>query len=173
MAIWTVGKEFGETLTVPRGFEEIRTDVFWGKMGELALQKLLKDGFDIEMSLDWTIYRDKNQGDTCDGVLFGRRVDVKTTKLRSRMLLINLTQREAETARGNAPGIYVLCRHGGPLEVPIPVEVVGFFEEERLSGRPWLKRGDMIPGTKTQLQTANWVIPAGELAQNWAVLSRR
>jgi hypothetical protein len=173
VAAWTVAKEFGDATTAPRLWNEIQSDVFIGKLGELGFQILMERNYGLEVKLDWEVYRSRGRGDACDCRIGSRLLDVKTTKPTNRFLMVNTNQRKAEARRGVAPDLYVLCRiHGferGVLLNP-NVEVVGFFEADKLTGRRIHQRGCPIPGTATPLQTDNWVIRVDELNQAFETL---
>lgn len=176
--------EFNERHTLTRGRAEVIRDAMIGRLGELAVAKMLRYRFKIEAEPDWTI-TDRGIGDDGDLLVMGRRVDVKATRAGGRWLLVERTRFEIGKRLGKLSDFYVLASTGWNRQTDKPTGVVNLVGYAKLTdlcqpsligergpriaglAARWIGRGDFLPDTQVKLQTDNLAIPHNLLRKDW------
>ena len=159
--------EFRNPNTPPRDIEEVAQDTFMGKLGEEAVARYIKHFHDISVDLDYEIYADKNIGDDQDIEVNGWRIEIKSTKITSRNLLVDKGNIKNKTNNKTLPDFYILCKVGRDKSVSgkpyTYVDIEGYITHERLITFPMIEAGYRIPNTDTRLQSSNYVVHEKDL----------
>lgn len=155
--------EFGNKSTSKRSIREIREDTLCGKMGEVAVVKLLREEYDIHIPVNYEVYP---CGDWDDEDIFirGLSIDVKATQ-KGRYLLLERTKVEFRKRQGKLPDIIIMCR--ADIE-KMQAEIIGCISMSKLTdpGNPKVKKllaGECIPGTQVRLQADNYCVEFEDL----------
>lgn len=164
--------EFGQNTTVARKVKEIARDNLIGKMAEVAIVKMLKEDFGIEVPLDFAIY-DRGVWDENDIVINGWNIDIKSTRI-GHWLLIEWNKLNFRQKNGDLPHVFFMCKTSWDMETDTPngvVQLIGSISTGRLKAENpsvvVLRKGDFIPKTNTRLQADNFGVEFNNLNSDW------
>lgn len=156
--------EFGQRTTKARSSREIARDNLIGKIAEVAFSKIMKENYGIEVALDFNYYP-LGQWDSEDAVINGWRIDVKGTRKGGKWMLIEWNKLNFRQRDNNLSHVYVMFSVDWDRNTDCPtgkVSYEGAVSLEKLCPKfektYILKKGDLIPGTKTPLQADNYGI---------------
>lgn len=165
--------EFGQSDTVPRSLEEIGRDNLIGKIAEVAFAEMLKNSFNIVISLDFEYYP-RGKWDGQDTIINGWRIDVKGTREGGKWMLIEWSKLSFRQKDKDLPHMFVMASVKWDRDTNTPTgEVVlkGSASINKLrpgsSKTKILMKGDYIPKTNTQLQADNFAIHFNDLNHDW------
>ena len=163
---------FGQKDSGNRDREIMLRDMLVGKAGEVALQKFLKDSFDIHVDIDWEIY-DKFTGDAQDFLIHHHRFEVKSIK-RGNWFLIEQDTLARRKAQRTVPHYYVLVHVPFNEQTNRPLNhayILGYCSLDDLaSSENLLLKGSELPDKKVKLLATNFGMHNSELRTNWPVL---
>lgn len=169
------GIEFGQSDTDVRKTSEIARDNLIGKMAEVAISKMLKEQFNLEIPLDFEVYS-RGKWDDNDVEINGWHIDVKSTRI-GHWLLIEWNKLNFRQKQGELPHAFFMCKTDWDMKVDVPkgsVDLVGCISTTKLkAGMPHvrvLRKGDYIPGTHTRLQADNFGVEFNDLQKDWKVI---
>ena len=156
--------EFGQHTTKPRSSCEIARDNLIGKIAEVAFSKMMKENYGIDIDLDFNYYP-RGQWDNQDAVINGWRIDVKGTRRGGHWMLIEWNKLNFRQHNNNLSHVYLMFTVDWNRHTDLPTgraSYEGAVSLEKLRhGCPTtkiLRKGEMIPGTKTRLQADNYGI---------------
>jgi len=136
-----------------RNLRMITEDTFRGKLGEVVCKKFLGQmPLNVEgIKLDFDIYP-RGKWDEADTVINGKRISMKSVKHFSSWLLIE----SKDILRGDIYDYYILILINKNMDGGV---VAGYAtEKEIVDGDEYtlrLKKGEVIPGTSTELDADN------------------
>lgn len=166
------GIEFGQSDTITRKVSEIARDNLIGKMAEVAISKMLKEQFDLDIPLDFNVY-DRGKWDDNDVEINGWHIDIKSTRI-GHWLLIEWNKLNFRQKQGELPHAFFMCKTDWDMKLDQPkgsVDLVGCISLNKLkAGMPnvrVLRKGDCIPGTHTRLQADNFGVEFNDLEKDW------
>lgn len=138
--------------TKERGYGEIFGDTFRGKIGECASKRFLEqEPLNVPgIELDFKVYP-RGKWDEYDFLVYGKRFSIKSIKHFSSWLLLESKNIE----RGDVYDYYVLAAVSRNEDGS---RILGFASKEDILEGPntvKLKKGDLIPGTRTALDADN------------------
>lgn len=175
--------EYGEQDAHVRSVTEIAFDTLIGKLGEAAVQELLRQ-YGIETEIDFRIMK-RGQWDVDDVQVGNWRFDVKCTKQRGKHFLIEWNKLQFRADAGELPHFFLMTKLDFDLEeafrdgVPTSCEVdcVGYVETRHLKqGQPGvltLGKRDNISGTHTPATAKSFCVPFTAMQTDWKGLCRR
>lgn len=162
-------KSFGQRDSMKRDRTTMIRDMVVGKCGELAFQKYMRLTFGIEFELDFNIYSRKER-DTQDALFNGYRFEIKTIK-RGNWLMYEKDTMSMRYRTSDIPHYFVLVRFD--IETG-KAEIVGYIPFEAMADKKnLLKKGSILPSTKTPLKAENYSVHADQLLGNWKTLMYR
>jgi hypothetical protein len=162
--------EFGQRSTKERRLSEIARDNLIGKMGEVAVSKYLYRQWGIKAPVNFDIYP-RGDCDDVDITVNGWGIDIKTTRFGCNLLF---ERRKLEFRRqdGSIPDALVICKvpwneardepEGYGVRIIGCISIMNLINPNNRNVLT-LAKGQCIPGTKTQLQADNYVVPFGRL----------
>ena len=155
--------EFGNQNTSKRSLREIREDTLIGKMGEVAVAKMLREEYGVHVPVNYEIYP-RGDWDDEDIIINGLTVDVKATE-KGHCLLLEKNKVDFRIEQGLFPDMIIMCKTN--VE-EMTVDIVGCISSKRLvdPGNTRVKRlqeGRYIPGTKVPLQSDNYCVEFSDL----------
>lgn len=161
--------EFGQHSTKPRSSSEIARDNLIGKIAEVAFSKMMKENYEIDVDLDFNYYP-RGQWDSQDAVINGWRIDIKSTRKGGHWMLIEWNKLNFRQHNNNLSHIYLMFTVDWNRHTDLPTGRASFEGAVSLQklkhGCPTtkiLRKGDVIPGTKTLLQADNYGIHFNDL----------
>lgn len=161
--------EFGQKSTKARSVCEIARDTYIGKLAEVAFSKMLKENYNIDVSLDFNCYA-AGKWDDQDAVINGWRIDIKGTRSGGHWLLIEWNKLVFRQRDNNLSHIYAMFSVDWDRTSDEPtgrVSYEGAVSLDRLNDHSpktrILRKGDLIPGTNTRLQADNYAIRFNDL----------
>ena len=144
-------------------------------MAEVAISKMLKEQFNLEIPLDFEVYS-RGKWDDNDVEINGWHIDVKSTRI-GHWLLIEWNKLNFRQKQGELPHAFFMCKTDWDMKVDVPkgsVDLVGCISTTKLkAGMPHvrvLRKGDCIPGTHTRLQADNFGVEFNDLQKDWKVI---
>ena len=156
--------EFGQRTTKARPVKEIARDNLIGKIAEVAFSKMMKENYGIDVPLDFNYYP-RGQWDNQDAIINGWRIDVKGTRKGGRWMLIEWNKLIFRQKDNNLSHVYVMFSVDWDRETDQPTGTVSYQGAVSLNklrhGCPTtviLRKGEVLPGTKTVLQADNYGI---------------
>ena len=156
--------EFGQHTTKARSKKEIARDNLIGKIAEVAFSKMMKENYGIDVPLDFNYYP-RGQWDDQDAEINGWRIDVKGTRSGGRWMLIEWNKLNFRQMDNKLPHLFVMFTVGWDRKSDQPTGEVRYRGAVSLTklkeGVPMtviLKKGSILPGTKTPLQADNYGI---------------
>lgn len=156
--------EFGQHTTQARGTDEIARDNLIGKIAEVAFSKMMKENYGIDVPLDFNYYP-RGQWDNQDAVINGWRIDIKGTRRGGRWMLIEWNKLNFRQRDNNLSHVYMMFSVDWDRDTDRPtgrVSYEGAASLNKLSPgcetTKTLRKGDTIPGTRTELQADNYGI---------------
>lgn len=158
--------EFCNRATSERPTEEIVRDTMIGKLAEVAVCNLIHECGYWDASVNYEVMP-KNIGDGCDLTVNGWTIDVKSTRC-GRVLMYEKKRAEYRERTNTLPDFLVLCKTSWDMDTDKPdgngVSIIGGFNTRALmSADRLLQAGEVIPGTRSSLQAANYFASASEL----------
>lgn len=166
--------EYGQEGAHVRDEVESVVDTFIGKLGEVAVQQLLrKKG--IETDLDFSTM-ERGEWDHNDIAYNGWQIDVKCTKVRSRYFLIELNKLQFRADTEELPHFFIMTRLMDPPEAILHkgtcrIEIVGYVDTRELNERSskvsLLQKGDFIPNTCTLMTTDSFCMSFVDMENDW------
>ena len=178
--------EYGQKDSKPRSLEEIRQDIFMGKLGEVACKNML-EGYGISAIVDFNDYGPGKWDSEDLSYNNGKgkwNIDVKCTKNNSKWFLVEWNKLQFRTKDKELPHFFILTMVPGKCKqmkvAPregLEVRIVGYVDLHRL--RPGyentivMRKGTPIPDTSSQtlLQADNLGIRVEHLASDWESLA--
>lgn len=165
--------EFGEEDTNPRTPEEIARDNLIGKIAEVGFKKLMERDYNIFVNLDFEYYP-RGVWDKQDAIINGWRIDVKGTRSGGKWLLIEWNKLKFRKKENLLSHFYIMASVGWNRECDKPdgkVDIIGYSTLGQLKigypGTMVLDKNDLIPNTKTHLQSKNFARKFDNLENNW------
>ena len=165
--------EFGQSDTKARSISEIARDNLIGKMAEVAFARMLKEDFDIDIPLDFNVYA-RGKWDDNDLIINGWNIDIKSTRI-GHWLLIEWSKLNFRQKQGELPHAFFMCKTAWDMDKDEPlgtVDLVGSISLNKLkAGAPHvhtIRKGELLPGTRTHLQADNFGVRFRNLNPNWA-----
>ena len=156
--------EFGQHTTTARSEKEIARDNFIGKIAEVAFSKMMKENYGIDVPLDFNYYP-RGQWDNQDAEINGWRIDSKGTRSGGRWMLIEWNKLNFRQRDNNLSHLFVMFTVDWDRDSDQPTGKVSYRGAVSLAklkdGIPTtvtLKKGSVLPGTKTCLQADNYGI---------------
>ena len=156
--------EYGEKTTQERQIKEIARDNLIGKIAETAFSKVLMENYGIYIPLDFNIYP-RSQWDQQDAEINGWRIDIKGTRQGGKWMLIEWNKLRFRQNDNELSHVYVMFSVGWERGQDRPTGEVCYEGAASLSrlahGVPTtsvLRKGSILPGTKTALQADNFGI---------------
>ena len=167
--------EFGQSTTAERKLKEIARDNLIGKMAEVAVVKMLKEDFGIDVPLDFDVY-DRGKWDDNDIVINGWNIDIKSTRI-GHWLLIEWNKLVFRQKKGKLPHAFFMCKTDWNMDKDLPlgtVQLVGSISLGKLKqGSPnvlTLRKGENIPQTRVRLQADNFAVEFKNLNHDWETI---
>lgn len=164
--------KFGERTTMPRPVQKIARDNLIGKIAETAFRKMMKENYGIEIELDFNYYP-RGQWDDQDAVVNGWRIDVKSTKVGGKWLLVEWNKLNFRQRGDKLSHVYVMLSVGWDHNADQPtghVSYEGFVTLARLGKQildtEIILQNSCIPGTLQRLDADNYGIPISKLFRN-------
>ena len=164
--------EFGQSDTKARSVSEIARDNLIGKMAEVAFARMLKEDFDVDVPLDFNVYA-RGKWDDNDMVINGWNIDIKSTRIGS-WLLIEWSKLNFRQKQGELPHAFFMCKTAWNMDKDEPlgtVDLVGSISLTKLKANMphvhTIRKGELLPGTKTYLQADNFGVRFRNLNHNW------
>lgn len=161
--------EFGQHTTKARSKSEIARDNLIGKIAEVAFSKMMKENYGIEVPLDFNYYP-RGQWDDQDAEINGWRIDVKGTRSGGRWMLIEWNKLNFRQRDNNLSHLFVMFTVDWDRNTDQPTGKVSYRGAVSLAklkeGIPTtvvLRKGTILPGTKTHLQADNYGIQFKDL----------
>lgn len=174
---YTVSTEFRQSDNSPRSRNEKIKDTLMGKLGEEAFAIFLKQKYNIDVDLDFNIYKTKEKGDDQDVELNGFRIEIKSTRSRSKWLLVDFSNLISKEKIDKLPHVYVLCIVGWDKENDTPlnhVDIVGYAPHTRFKSgyknTRIISKGQCLPNTNCRLQASNYGIHIDNLRKDFEYL---
>jgi len=165
--------EFGQRDTKKRSINKIARDNLIGKLAEVGFAKLLKNGYETHVDLDFEYYP-RGMWDANDACINGWLVDVKGTRPGAEWLLVEWNKLHFRAKEKKLPHIFVMAIVGWRREDDTPtgsVSMVGFCELDFLthdSKKAYiLRKGRKLPGKNRTLQADNYGVPIRRLNKDW------
>lgn len=165
--------EFGQSDTKARSISEIARDNLIGKMAEVAFACMLKEDFDIDIPLDFNVYA-RGKWDDNDLIINGWNIDIKSTRI-GHWLLIEWSKLNFRQKQGELPHAFFMCKTAWDMDKDEPlgtVDLVGSISLNKLkAGAPHvhtIRKGELLPGTRTHLQADNFGVRFKNLNHNWS-----
>lgn len=156
--------EFGQHTTKARSEREIARDNLIGKIAEVAFSKMMKENYGIEVPLDFNYYP-RGQWDNQDAEINGWRIDIKGTRSGGRWMLIEWNKLNFRQRDNNLSHLFVMFTVDWNRNTDQPTGKVSYRGAVSLDklkkGVPTtviLRKGSILPGTKTHLQADNYGI---------------
>nr|WP_300915340.1 hypothetical protein [uncultured Acetatifactor sp.] len=156
--------EFGQHTTTARPEKEIARDNLIGKIAEVAFSKMMKENYGIDVPLDFNYYP-RGQWDNQDAEINGWRIDIKGTRSGGRWMLIEWNKLNFRQRDNNLSHLFVMFTVDWDRDSDQPTGKVSYRGAVSLAklkdGIPTtviLKKGSILPGTKTHLQADNYGI---------------
>lgn len=164
--------EFGQSDTVARKRAEIARDTLIGKMAEVAFARMLKEDFNLDVPLDFEVYA-RGKWDDNDLVINGWNIDIKSTRIGS-WLLIEWSKLDFRQKQGELPHAFFMCKTDWDMKKDKPlgtVQLIGSISLPKLregeKNVVVIKKGEVIPDTKTPLQADNFGVKFSNLNSDW------
>lgn len=161
--------EFGQHTTKARSESEIARDNLIGKIAEVAFSKMMKENYGIDVPLDFNYYP-RGQWDDQDAEINGWRVDVKGTRSGGRWMLIEWNKLNFRQRDNNLSHLFIMFTVDWDRNTDQPTGKVSYRGAVSLTklkdGIPTtvvLRKGSILPGTKTHLQADNYGIQFKDL----------
>lgn len=161
--------EFGQHTTKARSKSEIARDNLIGKIAEVAFSKMMKENYGIDVPLDFNYYP-RGQWDDQDAEINGWRIDVKGTRSGGRWMLIEWNKLNFRQRDNNLSHLFVMFTVDWDRNSDQPTGKVSYRGAVSLAklkeGVPTtvvLRKGSVLPGTKTHLQADNYGIQFKDL----------
>lgn len=161
--------EFGQHTTKARSKSEIARDNLIGKIAEVAFSKMMKENYGIDVPLDFNYYP-RGQWDDQDAEINGWRIDVKGTRSGGRWMLIEWNKLNFRQRDNNLSHLFVMFTVDWDRISDHPTGKVSYCGAVSLAklkeGIPTtvvLRKGSILPGTKTSLQADNYGIKFKDL----------
>ena len=161
--------EFGQHTTKARSESEIARDNLIGKIAEVAFSKMMKENYGIDVPLDFNYYP-RGQWDNQDAEINGWRIDVKGTRSGGRWMLIEWNKLNFRQRDNNLSHLFVMFTVDWDRNSDQPTGKVSYRGAVSLAklkdGIPTtvvLRKGSILPGTKTHLQADNFGIQFKDL----------
>jgi len=172
---------FGQNYTAVRTLERVKKNTYMGKLAEVAFSTMMKQKYDIDIPLDFEIYP-RGKFDKADAIVNNWRIDVKSSHIGSRWLLIDWNHLAARAKENLLPHFYVMALTYSSREHyskfshnNVFVDLVGHLHHSQIkTGAPGvatLRRGSKIPGTRTALVTDNYGVAISSFKEDWDDLS--
>ena len=155
--------EFGNKETAKRSIFEIKEDTLCGKMGEVAVVKLLHERYGLHIPVNYEVYPIE-EGDDEDITLNGVTIDVKTSKY-GKYLLLEQNKVDLRMRQGLLPDMLIMCKADIADRA---VDIVGCISTRRLvdpenAKVKRLEAGRYIPETRVPLQADNYCVAFSDL----------
>ena len=151
-----------------RSENEIARDNLIGKIAEVAFSKMMKENYGIDVPLDFNYPR--GQWDNQDAEINGWRIDVKGTRSGGRWMLIEWNKLNFRQRDNNLSHLFVMFTVDWDRNSDQPTGKVSYRGAVSLAklkdGIPTtvvLRKGSILPGTKTHLQADNFGIQFKDL----------
>lgn len=161
--------EFGQHTTKARSESEIARDNLIGKIAEVAFSKMMKENYGIDVPLDFNYYP-RGQWDNQDAVINGWRIDIKGTRSGGRWMLIEWNKLNFRQRENNLSHLFVMFTVDWDRNSDQPTGKVSYRGAVSLAklkeGIPTtitLRKGSILPETKTSLQADNYGIKFEDL----------
>jgi hypothetical protein len=152
-----------------RSENEIARDNLIGKIAEVAFSKMMKENYGIDVPLDFNYYP-RGQWDNQDAEINGWRIDVKGTRSGGRWMLIEWNKLNFRQRDNNLSHLFVMFTVDWDRNSDQPTGKVSYRGAVSLAklkdGIPTtvvLRKGSILPGTKTHLQADNFGIQFKDL----------
>ncbi len=156
--------EFGQKTTKARGVAEIARDNLIGKIAEVAFAKVMLANYGIEIPLDFNFYP-RGQWDEEDTIINGWRIDIKGTRRGGKWMLIEWNKLNFRQRDNNLSHIFMMFTVDWDRDHDQPTGRVFYEGAASLSklnnhceNTLVLRKGELLPGTKTHLQADNFGI---------------
>lgn len=161
--------EFGQRSTKARSTREIARDNLIGKIAEVAFSKMMKENYGIDVPLDFNYYP-RGKWDNQDAVINEWRIDVKGTRKGGHWMLIEWNKLNFRQRDNNLSHLYVMFSVDWDRATDCPTGHVSYEGDVSLKKLRTgcqtthiLRKGDMLPGTRTVLQADNYGIQFHDL----------
>ena len=156
--------EFGQHTTKARSEREIARDNLIGKIAEVAFSKMMMENYGINLPLDFNYYP-RGQWDNQDAEINGWRIDIKGTRSGGKWMLIEWNKLNFRQRDNNLSHLFVMFTVDWNRDTDQPTGKVSYCGAVSLAklkaGVPTtaiLRKGSILPGTKTHLQADNYGI---------------
>lgn len=156
--------EFGSRETKPRSVSEIARDNLIGKISEVAFSKMMQANYGLTVPLDFDFYP-RGQWDNQDAIINGWRIDVKGTRKGGHWMLIEWNKLQFRQREDKLSHVYAMFSVEWDRTTDLPTGRVSYEGAVSLaklradcSTTKVLRKGDLIPGTRTTLQADNFGI---------------
>lgn len=155
--------EFGSKETAKRSVLEVKEDTLIGKMGEVAVVKLLREQYGLHLPVNYEVYP-RGEWDDEDIIVNGLTVDIKATK-NGKYLLLEKNKLDFRMKQGKVPDMIIMSKAN--IE-NLTVDIVGCIStiklvDPRNEKVKVLEAGRYIPNTKVPLQADNYCIAFSDL----------
>jgi hypothetical protein len=151
-------KDFMDGRNARRSSSKVHEDNVKGKLAEMFIMNKLGE-VDVLTTLDLNIY-ELGKGDDFDIVANDKSIDVKASSPRARNLLVELDK--FKSWRTNAPNyLCMVAVDGDTVEYLFGTTFTNFCANAIL-----IKRGELLPNTRTALKASNLVINVNQCSTN-------
>ncbi len=156
--------EFGQHTTKARPEKEIARDNLIGKIAEVAFSKMMKENYGVDVPLDFNYYP-RGKWDDKDAEINRWRIDVKGTRSGGRWMLIEWNKLNFRQRDNNLSHLFVMFTVDWDRNSDQPTGRASYRGavslaklKEDVPTTVVLKKGSLLPGTKTHLQADNYGI---------------
>ena len=165
--------EFGQNTTKQRPKSEIARDNLIGKIAEVAFSKMMKENNGVEVPLDFNYYP-RGQWDNQDTVINGWRIDVKGTRSGGRWMLVEWNKLDFRQRDNNLSHLFVMFTVEWDRDTDHVYKGAASIAKLRRDSPKTvtLRKGELLPGTKTRLQADNYGIHFDNLYKHLNTLVR-
>lgn len=171
--------DYGKRVAIKKKKESLANSHFIGKLGEIALQKMLHR-YNIDVTIDLNDYA-IGGWDNNDIHFNGWDIDVKCLKAKSDVCYIDFAKLNFREKDGQLPHYFVITRHLDVLDIKdLPdktrIEMSGFIDIRAFwkdDGRiKNLHAGEILPGTKVRADREYYISEIQNLEHDWVGWAR-